>query len=118
MRKLRICFLLIIPLFLLCSFTTNASSKEIKPQTDTTEENWSYILNNVDIDIKYLEPNKYLGLYWDSFVGGSSKDGYLYLCWTSPYYTKTNNTILQITESGKKYNLYNTLTDMQSLNGN
>ena len=112
---------LCLSILFLCSFNTEANAKEVSPKevTDTSsEENWSYILNNVDIDIKYLEPNKYLGIYWDSFVSGDSKDGYLYLCWTSPYYTKTNNTILQVTESGKTYNLYSTINDMNNKQGN
>lgn len=112
---------LCVSMLLSISFTTQASAAsniETKISEESKEENWDYILNNVDIDIKYLEPNKYLGLYWDSFVGGSSKDGYLYLCWTSPYYTKTNNTLLQIVESSKTYTLYSTISDMQTLNGN
>lgn len=112
---------LCVSMLLSVAFTTQASAAsniETKISEESKQENWDYILNNVDIDIKYLEPNKYLGLYWDSFVGGSSKDGYLYLCWTSPYYTKTNNTILQVVESGKTYTLYSTISDMQNLNGN
>ncbi len=120
-KKILVAIVLCLSMLFLCSFTTPvsaASNIEPKISEETKQENWDYILNNVDIDIKYLEPNKYLGLYWDSFVGGSSKDGYLYLCWTSPYYTKTNNTLLQIVESGKTYNLYSTVSDMQNLNGN
>ncbi len=105
-------------LFVFFSISSNAASLKEDTKTSSKEENWDYILNNMDIDIKYLEPNKYLGLYWDSFVDGNPKDGYLYLCWTCPYYTKTNNTILQITESKKKYNLYSTVSDMENKQGN
>lgn len=120
-KKILVAIVLCMSMLFLCSFTTPvsaASNIETKISEETKQENWDYILNNVDIDIKYLEQNKFLGLYWDSFVGGSSKDGYLYLCWTSPYYTKTNNTLLQIVESGKTYTLYSTVSDMQNLNGN
>ena len=120
-KKILLAIVLCLSMLFLCSFSTPVSAASIEEKIvspETSEENWKYILNNVDMDIKYLEPNKYLGLYWDSFVGGNSKEGYLYLCWTSPYYTKTNNTILQITESGKTYNLYSSISDMNSLSGN
>lgn len=107
------------PLFLFgSSFTTYAKETNPLSTTKSSEEHWQTILNNIDIDIEYLEPNKYLGLYWDSFVDGSPKEGYLYLCWISPYYTKTDNTLLQFTESGRTYTLYSTQTDMKNKKGN
>ena len=66
MNKFKKCLLAIVlclSILFLSSFTTEASAQEVSPKevTDTSsEENWGYILNNVDIDIKYLEPNKYL----------------------------------------------------------
>lgn len=120
-KKIILAIVLCVSMLFLCSYATPvsaASTQETKISNESVEENWGYILDNVDIEIKYLESNRYLGLYWDSFVGGSSKDGYLYLCWISPYFTKTNNTILQITEAGKTYNLYSTVEDMNNLNGN
>lgn len=121
-KKFLFAIVLSISMLFVCSFTMSAdaatSNQETNISDSSSEETWSYILNNIDIDIKYLEPNRYLGLFWDSFVNGDSKDGYLYLCWTSPYYTKTNNTILQVTESGKTYNLYSSIDDMNANNGN
>lgn len=119
MKKLLIVITTFLSIFTLCSFMNNTKAQSLSSTTDaTSEDNWNYILNNVDIDIKHLEPNKYLGLYWDSFVNGNSKNGYLFLCWLSPYYSNDTTTILQVTESGKKYNLYNTTTDMNNKNGN
>lgn len=69
MKKFKKCLLVIvlcITMLFLCSFTTEGATTETSESnvTDTTsEENWNYILNNVDIDIKYLEPNKFLGIY-------------------------------------------------------
>ena len=118
MKKLKILTLLLLTsiLFLLCSFTSNA--KEVNLQTSSSNENWKLILENIDIDVKYLEPNKYLGLYWDSFVEGKTKESYLYLCWTSTYYTRTDTTILYLSESNKSYYLYLTNEDMKNKKGN
>lgn len=68
--------------------------------------------------MKYLEPNKYLGLYWDSFVEGNNKESYLYLCWTSTHYTRTDNTILYLAESNKSYYLYSSNKDKKNKQGN
>ena len=118
MKKYKILttLLLIFSLFLLCSFTSNA--KEVEPKTSSSNENWKLILENIDIDVKYLEPNKYLGLYWDSYVEGNNKESYLYLCWTSTYYTRTDNTILYLSESNKSYYLYSSNEDMKNKRGN
>ena len=120
LKRIILCMSLFIPIFILSSFTkVNAqeSSQEVSTQ-DATDDSWKMILENIDIDIEYLEPDKYLGLYWDSFVGGSSKDGYLYLCWTSKYYTNTSNTILQFKEGGSTYSLYTTVGQMNKKEGN
>ena len=41
-----------------------------------TEQNetWDYILDNLDIEPESLEPNKYLGLYWDSVVNNKIEE--------------------------------------------
>lgn len=114
--KLLTTLLLTLSLFLLCSFTSNA--KEVEPKTSSSNENWKLILENIDIDVKYLEPNKYLGLYWDSYVEGKTNESYLYLCWTSTYYTRTDNTILYLSESNKSYYLYSSNKDMKNKQGN
>ncbi|HRF69929.1 MAG TPA: hypothetical protein PKV66_00700 [Candidatus Pelethenecus sp.] len=118
MKKYKILttLLLIFSLFLLCSFTSNA--KEVNQKSSSQSENWKLILENIDIDVKYLEPNKYLGLYWDSYVEGNNKESYLYLCWTSTYYTRTDNTILYLSESNKSYYLYSSNEDMKNKRGN
>lgn len=113
--KILTLFLLTIPLFLLCSFTTNAS-KEVEPTS--SNESWKLILDNIDIDVKYLEPNQYLGLYWDSSAGGNKEESYLYLCWTSTYYTRIDTTILYLSESNTSYYLYTTKEDMKTKKGN
>ena len=46
-------------------------------------QTWVYILENLDIEPEWLEPNKYLGLYWDSYWNNFPDVGYLYLIWTS-----------------------------------
>lgn len=120
-KKLFIAIALVCSIFTLCSFKTYAASDTSSPSitdSNSSADNWNYILNNVDIDIKYLEPNKYLGLYWDSYVNGNKKDGYLFLCWTSEYYTSSGLTLLQVTESGKQYNNYSNTTQMNNKQGN
>lgn len=118
MKKYKILtfLLFIFSLFLLCSFTSNA--EEVEPKASSSNENWKLILENIDIDVKYLEPNKYLGLYWDSYVEGNNKESYLYLCWTSTYYTRTDNTILYLSESNKSYYLYSSYEEMKNKRGN
>ena len=123
MKYLKIFFSFTVA-FLLCALvSTNVSAKEIDEEVTTqatasTDESWKMILDHLDIDIEYLEPNKYLGLYWDSFANGKSTDGYLYLCWISQYYTNTSNTILQFKESGSTYSLYSNTTQMNNKEGN
>lgn len=116
MKKYKILtlLLLILSLFLLCSFPTKAKEES----RTTTNENWNLILNHLDIDIKYLEPNQYLGLYWDTYAERNPKESYLYLCWTSTYLTRTDATILYLKESNKSYYLYSTNEDMKKRQGN
>ena len=122
MKYVKIFFSIMISSLLICflgSFT-KVNAKELNNEAsvqDSSDDSWKMILENIDIDIEYLEPDKYLGLYWDSFVGGSSKDGYLYLCWTSKYYTNTSNTILQFKEGGSTYSLYTTTEQMNKKEG-
>ena len=105
--------------FLLCSFTNvNKFNNDLEVRNVNTEKSWELVLQNLDIDIEYLEPNKYLGLFWDSYVNGNKGDGYLYLCWTSTYFNNDTNTILEFKESGNVYTLYNTMSDMQNNRGN
>ena len=105
--------------FILCSFTNvNKVNNDLEVRNVNTEKSWELVLQNLDIDIEYLEPNKYLGLFWDSYVNGNKGDGYLYLCWTSTYFNNDTNTILEFKESGNVYTLYNTMSDMQNNRGN
>lgn len=73
MKYLKIFFSFTVA-FLLCALvSTNVSAEEIDEEVTTqatasTDESWKMILDHLDIDIEYLEPNKYLGLYWDSFI--------------------------------------------------
>lgn len=116
MKKYKLFLLVLIPILLLFLFPlTTYAKEEPKP---TSDENWKLILENLDIDIKYLEPNKYLGLYWDSCVEDNSKISYLYLCWTSTYLTRTDATILYLKESDKSYYLYSTKEQMSQKKGN
>ena len=82
------------------------------------DETWEYILANLDIDPEYLEPDKYLGLYWDSYAYDNPNLGYLYLIWTSRYLPSEFVTITQFKESNKVYNLYDSKKDQDDLNMN
>lgn len=79
---------------------------------------WDYIIKNLDIDPEYLEPNEYLGLYWDSYAYDSKDYANLYLIWTSKYLPSEFVNIIQIKESNKVYNLYDSKKDMDDLNSN
>lgn len=120
-KKIFVALVMFTSVLFLSSFT-NVEAAEIKNDTSYKEivndDAWKLVLDNVDMEIKYLEPNKYLGLFWDSYANGKKDDGYLYLCWTSPYYTNTSNTILQFTESNIKYNLYSSTDEMNKNKGN
>lgn len=122
-KKLFVALVMLFSIFSLCSFT-KVEAAEVKKESNVSsstivaDNSWQLVLDNIDMEVQYLEPNKYLGLFWDSYVNGKSTDGYLYLCWTSPYYSNTSNTILQFTESGTKYNLYSTIDDMNNGKGN
>ncbi|MCR5786408.1 MAG: hypothetical protein K6G28_01745 [Acholeplasmatales bacterium] len=122
-KKLFVALVMLFSVFGLYSFT-KVEAAEVKKESNVSsstivaDNSWQLVLDNIDMEVQYLEPNKYLGLFWDSYVNGKSTDGYLYLCWTSPYYSNTSNTILQFTESGTKYNLYSTIDDMNNGKGN
>ena len=49
------------------------------------DETWTDIMDNIDIWPEYLEQNKILGIYWDSYFSGLEDEGYLYLVWVSHY---------------------------------
>lgn len=88
------------------TFSASASTTE-DYYNESSEETFDYILNNIDIDIKYLEP-EVLGIYFAGATEEHKDTALLYLIWVSPYFTRKGNTILQFVESGKVYNLYNT----------
>lgn len=92
-----------------------ASSLETKETRAQEDNSWKLILDNVDMEIQYLDPNKYLGLFFDSYANGKKDDAYLYLCWTSKYMSNPRNTIIQFTEGGRVYSLYN--DKVQMING-
>ena len=82
------------------------------------DETWDYIIKNLDIDPEYLEPNAYLGLYWDSYAYDKKENANLYLIWTSKYLPSEFVNITQIKESNKVYNLYDSQKDMDDLKSN
>ena len=86
--------------------------------SNKTTETWNYILKNLDITPDYLEPNEYLGLYWDSYAYDKKELGYLYLIWTGPYLPSECGNITQMKDSGKVYNLYDSKSDMDNLKSN
>lgn len=77
---------------------------------------WEDVLTNLDIEPKYLEPNKILGLYWDSKV--EETYSYLYLIWTSEYIPSEFINIKEIVVNHKTYKLYDSEHDKQELNAN
>ena len=81
-------------------------------------QTWVYILENLDIEPQWLEPNKYLGIYWDSCWNNDADEGYLYLIWTSHYTPSEFVTLTQVKESGKVYKLYDSEADMDDFNSN
>ena len=86
--------------------------------SSSQDETWNYILSNLDIDPTQLEPDTYLGLYWDSYAYGNSNLAYLYLIWVSRYTPSEFVTITSFIESNKVYNLYDTKQDEKNLNAN
>ena len=82
------------------------------------DETWDYILKNLDIDPEYLEPNQYLGIYWDSYAYDKKENANMYLIWTSKYLPSEFVNITKIKESNKVYNLYDSQKDMDDLNSN
>ena len=61
------------------------------------DETWTYIMDNLDIWPEYLEQNKILGIYWDSYFSGLEDEGYLYLVWVSHYTPSEFVKILEFT---------------------
>ena len=82
------------------------------------DDTWTYIMDNIDIWPEYLEQNKILGIYWDSYFSGLEDEGYLYLVWVSHYTPSEFVTILEFTESGKTYKLYDNDEAAENLDGN
>ena len=108
MKKYIFSFILCISMLLVFGFTFSASAATTEDYyNESSEETFDYILNNIDIDIKYLEP-EVLGIYFAGATEEHKDTALLYLIWVSPYFTRKGNTILQFVESGKVYNLYNT----------
>lgn len=106
------------------NFTSFKSETQSQIQTHVSwyknkeNEIWYYILDNLDIEPEYLEEDKYLGLYWDSYAYDSKDNGYLYLIWTSPYSPSEFVNILEFKESGKTYKLYDSEEDMENFKSN
>lgn len=65
---------------------------------------WYDVINNLDIEPGCLEPNKVLGLYWDSRIDESYS--YLYLIWTTEYIPAEFMTIHNINVNGINYTQY------------
>lgn len=108
MKKYILTFILCISMIFVFSFTFSASAATTEDYyNESSEETFDYILNNIDIDIKYLEP-EVLGIYFAGATEEHKDTALLYLIWVSPYFTRKGNTILQFIESGTVYNLYNT----------
>ena len=81
-------------------------------------QTWDYVLKNLDIEAKYLEPNSILGVYWDSCFNKDVNEGYLYVIWVSKYTPSEHVTITQLTESGTVYPLYENIEDIDTKNSN
>ncbi len=62
---------------------------------------WYDVLTNLDIEPQYLDPDRILGLYWDSDTTETSSN--LYLFWTSRYIPSEFMTVSEITVNGKTY---------------
>lgn len=82
------------------------------------DETWTYIMDNLDIWPEHLEQNKILGIYWDSYFSGLEDEGYLYLVWVSHYTPSEFVNILEFTESGKTYKLYDNEEAAKELDSN
>ena len=82
------------------------------------DETWTYIMDNLDIWPEHLEQNKILGIYWDSYFSGLEDEGYLYLVWVSHYTPSEFVNILEFTESGKTYYLYDNEEAAKELDSN
>ena len=87
---------------------TNLSESELRSYIQSYENDWDAvwydIITNLDVEPKYLDPNRVLGLYYDSYAGNNSS--YLYLIWTSKYIPSEFMTINSLELNGTKYNAY------------
>ena len=97
------------------SYTQSQISTYSSWYQNKEDETWDYILKNLDIDPEYLEPNDYLGIYWDSYAYDKKENANLYLIWTTEYLPSEFVNIIQIKESNKVYNLYDSKQDMEDL---
>lgn len=70
------------------------------------DDTWSYIIDNLDLWVEYLDTDQVVACMWDSYFAGNEDDGYLFLVWCSPYIPSEFVNILEFTESGKTYHLY------------
>lgn len=77
---------------------------------------WKDVKANLDIEPKYLEPNKVLGIYWDSRIDETYS--YLYLIWTSEYIPTEFMTIKELVLNNKTYKQYDTEAQKDNLDGN
>ena len=100
------------------SYTQSQISTYSSWYQNKEDEIWDYILKNLDIDPEYLEPNDYLGIYWDSYAYDKKENANLYLIWTTEYLPSEFVNIIQIKESNKVYNLYDSKQDMEDLKMN
>ena len=86
----------------------NLSEQQLRYYITSYENEWDSvwydIITNLDVEPQYLDPNRILGLYYDSYAGNNSS--YLYLIWTSRYIPSEFMTINSLELNGKKYTQY------------
>lgn len=118
MKKYIFIFILCISMLLVFGFTFSASAATTDEfYNESSEETIEYILDNIDIPVEDLEP-EVMGIYFTGSIKGQKDTALLYLIWVSEYMARKSNTILQLTESGKVYNLYSTKSDMENFQSN
>lgn len=117
MKKL---ILLIITIFTIISSPTGASasggeaislySNNVQSRTifEYPDEFFDRVLGSLDLSPGYLEPNAYVGLYWDCSSEDPQDDwvddfGRLYLLWTSDKTSSSSFGIYEFTCNGKTY---------------
>ena len=77
----------------------------IKSYKNDWDKVWFDILTNLDVEPEYLDPNRVLGLYYDS---NSNNNSYLYLIWTSHYIPSEFMTVYSFELNDKEYKQYPT----------